>query len=483
MRSRQRFKRSERGAALIAALIFVLMIFALMLAALSESQARVRVTGFEASKLQAYNTAETGLRAALARLKNGQDPNLNGSDRELLAEPPDNSGGALAIFDESPYQPDGAPDVFEDLRARRILFADEPRGSLIVRARELPPNSKIYHLRSMAAVDGVVRVLDAIATPTGAPNIFAAGIGYYAADSLTIGGDTFFDSYDSSTGGGDGHNPSLKQVVINGVPVVDAAGKPVTSTYDQGNVTIGANSVVTVNGGSQEIYGQLQFGPLGSAAASRALVAPIKGPEIDLPSVSFQAPSTNDNSAFPSFASRLDAQGNLSLAGGPQVSATVGANSAATVLVINDASIKRDLIVRGDVTLYVRALDVNANGQIRLEPGASLKIFASGSVALAGQGLLNGSARPEKLQLYSSGSSIDVSGSTALYGVIYAPRSAIAFAGNTEVFGAVIGRTIRAQGTHDFHFDESLAKTLVIPAGSPTDYELSIVVEVERSSG
>jgi hypothetical protein len=122
--------------------------------------------------------------------------------------------------------------------------------------------------------------------------------------------------------------------------------------------------------------------------------------------------------------------------------------------------------VAGDAVLYVTGnVSVTGNAFIYIKPGASLKLYVSGSTAsLAGGGVINANANALSFQYLGlpSNTSLSFSGNAQFTGTIYAPNADFTLGGggnNTYDFvGASISKTVKMNGHFNFHYDEALGK-------------------------
>jgi hypothetical protein len=107
--------------------------------------------------------------------------------------------------------------------------------------------------------------------------------------------------------------------------------------------------------------------------------------------------------------------------------------------------------VTGAAQVYVSG-DITSigHGQIELAPGATLELFVAGNVTTVGSVTFGDPSRPEAFRLYVGGKdtvTIASAGSVAWNGLVYAPDAEIAFAGSSEVSGALFARDLSYAGT------------------------------------
>jgi len=140
---------------------------------------------------------------------------------------------------------------------------------------------------------------------------------------------------------------------------------------------------------------------------------------------------------------------------------TAGDYQASDITIAGNSTVT---ISGGRVRLYVTG-DIRSTGNslIRIEPGASLEIYAAGSVRIAGDGVVNDALTPLNCQFYGlpTSTSWDLSGNGQWVGTVYAPNAALSMCGGGargDMSGAVVARSITMTGQVQFHYDESLRR-------------------------
>lgn len=118
--------------------------------------------------------------------------------------------------------------------------------------------------------------------------------------------------------------------------------------------------------------------------------------------------------------------------------------------------------VKGDVVLVIDGdLQITGKGSMELEPDATLEMYVSGEVKIAGNGLLN-AGKPENVIIYSTGNSdVHLGGNGKLSAAVYAPNSFVHLGGggnSGEMFGAIVGEDVKLNGHFGFHYDEDLSE-------------------------
>jgi hypothetical protein len=117
------------------------------------------------------------------------------------------------------------------------------------------------------------------------------------------------------------------------------------------------------------------------------------------------------------------------------------------------------LYIEGNVTLSISTyLRTAGKGQIVIQEGASLTIYVEGDASIEGNGIINDTELPSNLTLYGTDTSslIRIAGNADYHGTVYAPKAEVQVAGNGDLYGAAIGKTIHISNA--VHYDECLGK-------------------------
>ncbi len=140
----------------------------------------------------------------------------------------------------------------------------------------------------------------------------------------------------------------------------------------------------------------------------------------------------------------------VSLSGNQTLTLSGAANGSTTYI---------EIYVTGDV-------DASGNAQIVVAPGVKAKLYFSGNVKIAGNGLVNSNNQPGDLLMYgvtplnsSTPRSIAISGNAQLSAAVYAPSFDVEINnGGTRgsVFGSFVGKSVTMVGVTDLHYDEAL---------------------------
>jgi hypothetical protein len=117
------------------------------------------------------------------------------------------------------------------------------------------------------------------------------------------------------------------------------------------------------------------------------------------------------------------------------------------------------MIVLGKARLCVRGTtSLGGQAYILIADGGSVEWYAGGDVDLGGGGVLNspGFAKNFSVIGLPTCTSVKYDGHSAFVGTIYAPDADLKFTGTSDIFGAVVGKTITIKGNVQFHYDEAL---------------------------
>jgi hypothetical protein len=101
-------------------------------------------------------------------------------------------------------------------------------------------------------------------------------------------------------------------------------------------------------------------------------------------------------------------------------------------------------------------------------------IYVSGTLDLSGGSVSNPSGKPPNLSIWGCGPSTTtwtLSGGSAAYFAVYAPKHAITITGGGDIYGAVIGASINNSGGSQIHYDTALSRvpSIVLVPGSWTE--------------
>src|SRR5881397_1482564 len=109
----------------------------------------------------------------------------------------------------------------------------------------------------------------------------------------------------------------------------------------------------------------------------------------------------------------------------------------------------RTMLVTGDATLYVTGnFNTSSSGYVYLAPGASLKLYISGTGSVSGTGIINGSGFAKNFSVFGlpTCAAFSYSGGSAFIGTVYAPSADFRFSGTAGAFGSFTANTVTVSG-------------------------------------
>ncbi len=106
--------------------------------------------------------------------------------------------------------------------------------------------------------------------------------------------------------------------------------------------------------------------------------------------------------------------------------------------------------------------DFTMSGQSELKVPAGIKVslYVAGQIKIADQTSLTVFGNPDDFLMisnYEGGGGVSLSGQSETRAVVYAPKTDVYLAGQSDFKGAVRGRTIELTGQSDFYFDHALS--------------------------
>jgi hypothetical protein len=226
----------------------------------------------------------------------------------------------------------------------------------------------------------------------------------FGRDYVTMHGDAYTDSYDSSSGAYGGANVFQTGNVRSNQDVTLTGNASV-----RGDAIPGPDHVVSTSGNAK-VTGLIE-----PASSAKALPAPV----------------------VPSDAMNLGA-------------IDVGGDATTT-------------LAAG--TYRVSSLTVSGNGRLIIDTShGAVNLYVSGPISIAGNGISNNSGIPSNFNLVETGTAaVTFSGNASFSGTVYAPNSVLSLNGNGTMYGAFIGGGLRLVGNGAIHYDQVLRTVSGIP--------------------
>ena len=106
-------------------------------------------------------------------------------------------------------------------------------------------------------------------------------------------------------------------------------------------------------------------------------------------------------------------------------------------------------------TYYFRDFKLASNSSVDLVGKTVLYITHDFDMA-ANSTLNNGTSVPSNLKILMTGGKAKLTADAQIYGILYAPNTDVTFAGDADLFGAVVGKTLTITGNSAVHYDEDL---------------------------
>jgi hypothetical protein len=117
----------------------------------------------------------------------------------------------------------------------------------------------------------------------------------------------------------------------------------------------------------------------------------------------------------------------------------------------------------GTITLtsgvyYFSSITLGKNTIVSLAPNANVKIYVTGNIQLDQGSRINAGGVPSSVLVYSTGASLTFNQSNIFNGAFYGPNAHIQYDQTTQLYGALVGNTIKLDRYACFHYDRSLAR-------------------------
>jgi len=377
---------NNKGIATIVGLIVIMVLSILASVLLRRGIVNSHVTEVFIDQKRAFWAAEAGVEKAIWELNNGS---WNGWTTQGNNKILQDSMGSAGDYDVTVY--------------------DYSNPTLRIEASGFLPNR--------AAANPITRKIELIATQM-STSLFEYAA--YSEGTLSMLGQAFTDSYDSSLGPYGGAN--------------------VGSLGD-----VGSNTEVS---------------PSGRAYVNGDVSIPVDG---DVPDAQYYSGSVEEENNPP--LEEVSVPENLaSLPDGGSLSSSTTLNPGDyKYWMINLASSNKITLV-GPINLYLTggtSISVSGQAEIIVDPNSTgpVNIYFDGDVNLSGQGITNATSIPSNLIMYGTNSvsqNINLAGQNDFYGAVYAPTSTMNLSGQGRIYGAFVGNEVSISGQGGVHYDVQL---------------------------
>ena len=290
--------------------------------------------------------------------------------------------------------------------------------------------------------------------------------------SITMQGNSYTDSYDSSLGydasvnskiGGDvgsfGNIQATGAATIGGNAYVPdgvygscSAGNPIGFTQKGGNVNV-TGSILSMQ---SQCYTCFPAPQMVSNCMTNLDCLPLPSPDTS-GNYTLSPTCTQNSDGSTTCGAASIGYGNLSPAGGTLV-LPAGSGTTANVYYINTitATANTNLEISGNGPVIVNLVGA---GTLQDLPNCTSCVFE-----LSGGAMLNPSLIPADFQINYAGTGTLLldTGSSSSAMVVYAPQSAISLSGDAGLYGSVIGASITQMGSAAVHYDRRLKNTTLV---------------------
>jgi hypothetical protein len=116
-----------------------------------------------------------------------------------------------------------------------------------------------------------------------------------------------------------------------------------------------------------------------------------------------------------------------------------------------------NIVLTGGV-YYFSEINMGKDCTVTLAPGADVVIYMAGNINFNQNSSINAGGDPASLQVYSQGDSFQLDQGNKFYGTFYGPNAHIQYDQTTEIFGALVGGSIKLDAGACFHYDRNLSE-------------------------
>lgn len=117
-----------------------------------------------------------------------------------------------------------------------------------------------------------------------------------------------------------------------------------------------------------------------------------------------------------------------------------------------------DTLVLSSGVYYFSSISLSQDASLQIAPGAEVTIYMTGNLALGQNASVNPYGSTSSLQIYSTGTELNLGQHTEFHGAFWGPNTAISIEQNTDVYGSMIGESIFLANSACVHYDRSLSK-------------------------
>jgi Tfp pilus assembly protein PilX len=503
-------RHNQKGAALLFAMIFVLVLTIMGVSLMFLSQSETWASMNYRLMTQSRYGAEAGLHAAANYLMNNYAPPagavaLAGYN---VTVSPVTSGGAPVILGVSmngfgPNYPDANVQTAFTNASSNYVVSGNNNVNYTVNAEllsmrpvkhcltDLDLTAQLWKLTSHGDINGVRNsevevsaLLESHVVPCFNYAGYATGSG---CGSISFNGGGQIDSYDSSTFSGAG-TPTTQTYMGNlgsNGNVNTAANTVINGTFaspDGGVGACAAGSVDALSGNTTAVTG-CGTSPVNCVPAPGLVRLP-QAVTFPLPPIPNTTPNPSPNVSGAQVLNPCvqNCPHNGGGGGGPNANGSYGdinVSGGASNIVEFQPGVVAGVCVPG--TYYVNSISLAGNASIKVDPCPGtgtgpgnpavykpviINLVGQGQstvLDLGGNGMINSSFDASLIQIqYNGTGAINLHGNGNQSGVIYAPNAPVTLSGNGTIYGSVIGASLLANGNPvRIHYDRNLQNNLV----------------------
>ncbi len=426
LRRNHRLPSDARGAALLAALCFTLVLAIALSSYITACYRSLQMSTRNVSSGHSVELAETGMEEALWSLRNNDWTGWAIS-------------GTTATKTLSGFTYDNASTGSASLTITNYNGTTGTRSITVTGTMTLSDGTSQSRTLTSTSSQAALFV-NAIAGTTGKVKFKSAG---------TV------DSYDSSIN----VDPNTGQTPGFSAIVASSSTSTTSNTVQMNNAVIQGYVATLSTGPSYSTSGKL-LGPSTSA-----------GVKIDTSRISTSPYQPLFDETIPTAPTPL-----------PTATATIGTSGGSTTYYYAgdvDITTGETLTVNGPVVIVASGhFYMSGTGSIVITSTGSLVVHVAGDIAIDGSGITNNTKLPKNLAIIATSDLFDtyeMGTNTAFYGVIYTPNNSFTVSNNQTIYGSIIAKSVTFNLSPTFHYDTNLRN--VAFSGISTPFAVASVRE------
>lgn len=437
-----RERASERGVALVAALLFLMAMGVLSTALVFTVQSEMRSSASYKYGQQAFYVANAGIQRAARWFAASYTPWISSSPYTTTTSPV-TLGGAPVLFagqtgSTSNFPGQASIDAFTSAFSNRSLSGAASNAGVYA------VNATLMRHQPVSFINPATFTL----VPSAIERWKVASIGSWGSNDNPLGTAQITVMLENS-------GNAMFDRALWGISSVDLGGTVLIDSYDPtmgayggtnvfSHGSVGSNGSVSANG-SVQIKGDLAFGPAGSYSLIGG--ATVAGDIIQLA----EPRQFADIPAFTVGMSYYNPKNEVILLE-PGIHGTVEIGPGG-ILELKPG------------VYYFDSITQHATASLRILGGPTDRttIFVKNDLQLAGQGVVNLNGDPTRLTVFFTGSQMSLKGGAQAFFEVYAPYADVVMNGNEDFYGSFIGRTVTVGGTPQIHFNQGSLNSNMLP--------------------